>query len=139
MERKLISLVGKETLSCMSGISLFSTRPSTKRKNGRRPKSGFIQRLCKYPTDPNIVKQAIEHIYEAHAPRLSFCLPHSSIHKNMEKNLSLKPYLRSYLVYQGKGYPILTYLRDFMCSGDTLTARWKLMVARHFFGIPLKC
>lgn len=57
-------------VACRAAVyaSLVSA-PST--KNGRGPKSSFIQSLCKYPADPHKVKDAVSHIYEAHAKRLS--------------------------------------------------------------------
>ena len=57
-------------VACRAAV-YSSLVPAPKEKNGRGPKSGFIQRLCKYPADPYAIKDAIKHIYEAHAERLS--------------------------------------------------------------------
>lgn len=65
--------------------------PAPKEKNGRGPKSGFIQRLCKYPADPYTLKEAIKHIYEAHAERLSKELGKEITAKDMEEGRAPKP------------------------------------------------
>jgi len=65
--------------------------PAPKEKNGRGPKSAFIQRLCKYPANPNTVKEAIKHIYEAHAERLSKELGKEITAKDMEEGRAPKP------------------------------------------------
>lgn len=65
--------------------------PAPKEKNGRGPKSGFIQRLCKYPADPYTVKEAIKHIYEAHAERLSKELGKEITAKDIEEGRAPKP------------------------------------------------
>lgn len=60
-------------------------------KNGRGPKSSFIQKLCKYPADPYTVKEAIKHIYEAHAQRLSEELGKVITAKDIEEGRAPKP------------------------------------------------
>lgn len=60
-------------------------------KNGRGPKSSFIQKLCKYPADPYTVKEAIKHIYEAHAQRLSEELGKEITAKDIEEGRAPKP------------------------------------------------
>lgn len=62
-----------------------------KEKNGRGPKSSFIQKLCKYPADPYTVKEAIKHIYEAHAQRLSEELGKEITAKDIEEGRAPKP------------------------------------------------
>ena len=65
--------------------------PAPKEKNGRGPKSAFIQRLCKYPANPNTVKEAIKHIYEAHAERLSKELGREVTAKDIEEGRVERP------------------------------------------------
>lgn len=65
--------------------------PAPKEKNGRWPKSSFIQRLCKYPADPYAVKEAIKHIYNAHAERLLKELCRDITAKDIEEGRALKP------------------------------------------------
>ncbi|MEN3046689.1 MAG: DUF1156 domain-containing protein [Candidatus Hydrothermales bacterium] len=60
----------RHLVACRAAV-YSSLVPAPKEKNGRGPKSAFIQRLCKYRADPHTVKEAIRHIYEAHAERLS--------------------------------------------------------------------
>src|SRR3990167_2068110 len=64
-------------VACRAAV-YASLVPAPKEKNGRGPKSGFIQRLCKYGGDSQTrlqteqaIKEARKHIYEAHAERLS--------------------------------------------------------------------
>ncbi|MCS7214944.1 MAG: DUF1156 domain-containing protein [Thermodesulfovibrio sp.] len=65
--------------------------PAPKEKNGRGPKSTFIQRLCKHPPDQSVVKEAIRHIYEAHAERLSKELGKEITAKDIEEGKAPKP------------------------------------------------
>jgi putative DNA methylase len=65
--------------------------PAPNGKNGRGPKSAFIQKLCKYPANPNTVKEAIKHIYEAHAERLSKELGKEITAKDIEEGRAPKP------------------------------------------------
>jgi len=62
-----------------------------KQKNGRGPKSGFIQRLCKYPANSYTVKEAIRHIYSSHAKRLSKELGKEITAKDIEEGRAPKP------------------------------------------------
>ena len=64
-------------VACRAAV-YASLVPAPKEKNGRGPKSGFIQRLCKYGGESQTrlqteqaIKEARKHIYEAHAERLS--------------------------------------------------------------------
>jgi len=77
-------------VACRAAVyaSLVSA-PST--KNGRGPKSDFIKRLCKYPANPQEVKTAIEHIYEAHAKRLSEELGKEITAKDIYEGKASKP------------------------------------------------
>ncbi|MBW2345769.1 MAG: DUF1156 domain-containing protein [Deltaproteobacteria bacterium] len=46
--------------------------PPEKRKNlGRANAAKFLERLCKYPGNPQVIKEAERHILEAHAERLT--------------------------------------------------------------------
>ncbi|MFH1009848.1 MAG: DUF1156 domain-containing protein [bacterium] len=46
--------------------------PEEKRRSlGRANAAKFVERLCKYPGDPKVIKEAEQHILEAHAERLS--------------------------------------------------------------------
>jgi len=46
--------------------------PSEKRKSlGRANAAKFLERLCKYPGNPQVIKEAQRHILEAHAERLT--------------------------------------------------------------------
>lgn len=46
--------------------------PEEKRHSlGRANAAKFVERLCKYPGDPNVIKEAERHILEAHAERLT--------------------------------------------------------------------
>ncbi len=45
--------------------------PEKRASLGRANAQKFITRLCKYPGDPEVIKQAQRHILEAHAQRLS--------------------------------------------------------------------
>jgi putative DNA methylase len=46
--------------------------PENKRQSlGRANAAKFVERLCKYPGDPKVIKEAEEHILIAHAERLS--------------------------------------------------------------------
>ncbi len=65
--------------------------PAPNGKNGRGPKSAFIQNLCKYPPNPTKVKEAIKHIYEAHAKRLSEELGKEISAKDIEEGRAPKP------------------------------------------------
>jgi putative DNA methylase len=65
--------------------------PAPNGKNGRGPKSVFIQNLCKYPPNPTKVKEAIKHIYEAHAKRLSEELGKEISAKDIEEGRAPKP------------------------------------------------
>jgi putative DNA methylase len=65
--------------------------PAPNGKNGRGPKSAFIQNLCKYPPNPMKVKEAIKHIYEAHAKRLSEELGREISAKDIEEGRAPKP------------------------------------------------
>jgi len=65
--------------------------PAPNGKNGRGPKSVFIQNLCKYPPNPTKLKEAIKHIYEAHAKRLSEELGKEISAKDIEEGRAPKP------------------------------------------------
>ena len=65
--------------------------PAPDGKNGRGPKSAFIQRLCKYPPAPYTIKEAKKHIYEAHAERLSKELGKEITAKDIEEGRAPKP------------------------------------------------
>ncbi|HPU30595.1 MAG TPA: DUF1156 domain-containing protein, partial [Syntrophorhabdaceae bacterium] len=77
-------------VACRAAV-YSSLVPAPKEKNGRGPKSGFIQRLCKYPADPYAIKDAIKHIYEAHAERLSKELGKTVTAKDIEEGKAPKP------------------------------------------------
>lgn len=73
-------------------IAVYASLVSApKEKNGRGPKSVFIQKLCKYPPDSYAVKEAIKHIYEAHAERLSKELGKEISAKDIEEGKAPKP------------------------------------------------
>jgi putative DNA methylase len=76
--------------ACRAAI-YASLVPAPKEKNGRGPKSAFIQKLCKYQPDPYTVKEAIKHIYEAHAERLSKELGKEITAKDIEEGRAPKP------------------------------------------------
>jgi putative DNA methylase len=77
-------------VACRAAV-YASLVPAPKEKNGRGPKSEFIKELCKYPANPNKVKTAIEHIYEAHAKRLSKELGKEITVKDIEEGKAPKP------------------------------------------------
>lgn len=77
-------------VACRAAV-YSSLVPAPKEKNGRGPKSGFIQRLCKYPADPYVIKDAIKHIHEAHAERLSKELGKTVTAKDIEEGKAPKP------------------------------------------------
>ncbi len=77
-------------VACRAAV-YASLVPAPKEKNGRGPKSGFIQRLCKYPANPTTVKEAIKHIYEAHAERLSKELGKEITARDIEEGRAPKP------------------------------------------------
>jgi len=77
-------------VACRAAV-YSSLVPAPNKKNGRGPKSGFIQRLCKYPADPYVIKDAIKHIYEAHAERLSKELGKTVTAKDIEEGKAPKP------------------------------------------------
>jgi len=77
-------------VACRAAV-YASLVPAPKEKNGRGPKSKFIQRLCKYPPDPSDIKEAIKHIYEAHAKRLSKELGKEVTAKDIEEGRAPKP------------------------------------------------
>ncbi|MCD6101176.1 MAG: DUF1156 domain-containing protein [Candidatus Marinimicrobia bacterium] len=77
-------------VACRAAV-YASLVPAPKEKNGRGPKSSFIQRLCKYPADPYTVKEAIKHIYEAHAKGLSKELGKEVTVKDIEEGRAPKP------------------------------------------------
>jgi putative DNA methylase len=65
--------------------------PAPAAKNGRGPKSDFVKRLCKYPGDPAVIKQAQQHILEAHAERLSKELGKTVPAKDIEEGRAPRP------------------------------------------------
>jgi putative DNA methylase len=77
-------------VACRAAV-YASLVPAPNGKNGRGPKSAFIQKLCKYPANPNTVKEAIKHIYEAHAERLSKELGKEITAKDIEEGRAPKP------------------------------------------------
>lgn len=77
-------------VACRAAV-YASLVPAPKEKNGRGPKSAFIQRLCKYPSDPSVIKEAIKHIYSAHAERLSKELGEEITVKDIEEGRAPKP------------------------------------------------
>ncbi|MCX7832014.1 MAG: DUF1156 domain-containing protein, partial [Actinobacteria bacterium] len=77
-------------VACRAAV-YASLVPAPKEKNGRGPKSAFIQRLCKYPPNPNVVQEAIKHIYQAHAERLSIELGREITVKDIEEGRVPKP------------------------------------------------
>ena len=77
-------------VACRAAV-YASLVPAPKEKNGRGPKSAFIQRLCKYPPDPSVIKEAIKHIYSAHAERLSKELGKEVTAKDLEEGRTEKP------------------------------------------------
>jgi len=77
-------------VACRAAV-YASLVPAPKEKNGRGPKSSFIQRLCKYPADFYAVKEAIKHIYEAHAKRLSKELGKEVTTKDIEEGKAPRP------------------------------------------------
>ena len=77
-------------VACRAAV-YASLVPAPKEKNGRGPKSAFIQRLCKYPSDPSVIKEAIKHIYSAHAERLSKELGKEVTAKDIEEGRAEKP------------------------------------------------
>jgi putative DNA methylase len=77
-------------VACRAAV-YTSLVPAPNGKNGRGPKSAFIQKLCKYPANPNTVKEAIKHIYEAHAERLSKELGKEITAKDIEEGRAPKP------------------------------------------------
>jgi len=76
-------------VACRAAV-YASLVPAPKQKNGRGPKSGFIQRLCKYPANSYTIKEAIRHIYSSHAKRLSKELEKEIAAKDIEENSSLQ-------------------------------------------------
>ena len=46
-------------------------RSNKKQSLGRANAAKFIERLCKYPGNPTVIKEAQRHILEAHAERLT--------------------------------------------------------------------
>ncbi len=77
-------------VACRAAV-YASLVPAPKEKNGRGPKSAFIQKLCKYPGEPQKIKEAIKHIYEAHAQRLSEELRREITAKDIEEGKAPKP------------------------------------------------
>jgi putative DNA methylase len=67
-------------VACCTAVYV-SLVPAPTDKHGRGTKSAFIQRLYQYSADHSVVKEAIKHIYEAHAHRLS---------KESGKNITVK-------------------------------------------------
>jgi putative DNA methylase len=77
-------------VACRAAV-YASLVPAPKEKNGRGPKSGFIQSLCKYPSNSYKVKEAVKHIYEAHAHRLSRELGKEVSVQDIEEGNAPKP------------------------------------------------
>ena len=77
-------------IACRAAV-YASLVPAPKEKNGRGSKSTFIQSLCTYPANPYKTKEAIRHIYEAHAERLSEELGKEITAKDIEEGRAPKP------------------------------------------------
>jgi len=95
-------------VACRAAV-YASLVPAPNGKNGRGPKSSFIQKLCKYPANPTTVKEAIKHIYEAHAERLSKELGKEITAKDIEEGRAPKP--RVLDIFAGGGSIPLEALR----------------------------
>jgi len=65
--------------------------PAPASKNGRGPNSDFVKRLCKYPGDPSVIREAQHHILQAHAERLSKELGKTITVKDIEGGKAPRP------------------------------------------------
>lgn len=77
-------------VACRAAV-YASLVPAPKEKNGRGPKSAFIQSLCIHPANPYKIREAIKHIYESHAERLSKELRKEITTKDIEEGRAPKP------------------------------------------------
>ena len=77
-------------VACRAAV-YASLVPAPKERNARGPKSKFIQKLCRYQPNPHTIKEAIRHIYEAHAERLSKELGKKITAKDIEEGRAEKP------------------------------------------------
>jgi len=77
-------------VACRAAV-YASLVPAPKERNARGPKSKFIQKLCRYQPNPHTIKEAIRHIYKAHAERLSKELGKKITAKDIEEGRAEKP------------------------------------------------
>lgn len=84
-------------VACRAAV-YASLVPAPKERNGRGPKSAFVQRLCKYGGDAQTrslteqaIREARKHIYEAHAKRSSEELGKEVTLKDIAEGKAPKP------------------------------------------------